>query len=434
MYGTVVEKTREGERNGIMMKRVRGWAALAASLIMCVMMTMSVFAEEQEIVFVSEEIIVEEEGIVEAGQHGTVMVDPSLGIGTAVFSNNTIIQLKVNCRTFGTSMDDYRIEIYRGDTAVAGGYTLVAKGVKDFKQTVASYNDIFEVDTKDTSVFTPGTYTIVCTSYYYSENGTQMINQSDRATFTIEDYHLVLDREFVKRLYLTALERGVDPVGLKDWSEKLYYGKMTGAQVVENIFESEEFVNKKKTDEEYVELLYRAVFNRESDAPGREQWLNFLKTGFSRKKVLKGFVDSGEFANLCATYEVNKGTVELKEYRDQNEGVTGFVSRLYYLALLREPDAKGLNEWTERLLKKQKTPKEVAFGFVFSSEMNERNLDNTAFVTMLYQTILGREPDGPGLADWVGQLDKKTKTRESIYSGFADSKEFAEIVASYNIK
>ncbi len=416
------------------MKRTKVWVALAAGLIMYVMTAMCVFAEEQEIVFVSEEIITEEEGIVEAGQHGTVMVDPTLGIGTAVFSNNTIIQLKVNCRTFGTGMDDYRIEIYRGDTAIPGGYTLVAKGVKDFKQTVASYNDIFEVDTKNTSVFTPGTYTIVCTSYYYADNGTQMINQSDRAIFTIEDYHLVLDREFVKRLYLTALERNVDPVGLKDWSENLYYGRMTGAQVVERIFESEEFVNKKKSDEEYVELLYRAVFNRVSDAPGREQWLNFLRTGFSRKKILKGFVDSGEFASLCANYEVNKGTVELTEYRDMNEGVTGFVSRLYNLALLRQPDAKGLNEWTERLLKKQKTPKQVAFGFVFSPEMNGRNLDNTAFVTMLYQTILGRDPDEPGLRDWVSQLENKTKTRESIFNGFADSKEFAEIVASYNIK
>lgn len=416
------------------MRKTKVWAALAAGLIMYVMTAMCVFAEEQEIVFVSEEIITEEEGIVENGQHGTVMVDPSLGIGTAVFSNNTVIQLKVNCRTFGSGLDDYRIEIYKGDTSVPGGYSLVAKGVKDFKKTVASYNDIFEVDTKNTSIFTPGTYTIVCTSYYYADNGAQMINQSDRATFTIEDYHLVLDREFVKRLYLTALERGVDPVGLKDWSENLYYGKLTGAQVVEHIFESEEFVNKKKTDEEYVELLYRALFDRASDAPGKEQWLNFLRTGFSRKKVLKGFVDSGEFVSLCANYEVNRGTVELNEYRDLNEGVTGFVSRLYNLALLRMPDAKGLNEWTERLLKKQKTPKEVAFGFVFSPEMNGRNLDNTAFVTMLYQTILGREPDAPGLQDWVSQLDKKIKTRESIFNGFADSKEFAEIVASYNIK
>lgn len=416
------------------MKRTKIWVTLTAGLLMYVMMAMSVFAEEQEIVFVSEEIVSVEEDIVGADQHGTVQLDPSLAIGTAVFSNNTIIQLKVNCRTFGTSMDDYRIEIYRGDTSTAESYTLVAKGVKDFKNEVISYNDIFEVNTKDTNTFTPGIYTIVCTSFYYLENGSQMINQSDRATFTIEDYHLVLDRDFVTRLYQTALERNPDPTGLRDWSNDLYTGKLTGAQVVERIFDSEEFAEKKKTDEEYVELLYRAVFNRASDAPGREQWLKFLDTGFSRKKVLKGFVDSGEFANLCANYEVNKGTVDLKEYRDMNEGVTGFVSRLYNLALLRRPDAQGLNEWTERLLKKIKTPKQVAEGFVFSPEMNERNLDNTAFVTMLYQTVLGREPDEPGLKDWVSKLDNKTSTRKSIYDGFADSQEFAEIVASYNIK
>lgn len=416
------------------MKRTKIWITLMAGLLMYVMMVMSVFAEEQEIVFVSEEIVSVEEDIVGTDQHGTVQLDPSLAIGTAVFSNNTIIQLKVNCRTFGTSMDDYRIEIYRGDTSTSESYTLVAKGVKDFKNEVISYNDIFEVNTKDTNTFTPGIYTIVCTSFYYLENGSQMINQSDRATFTIEDYHLVLDRDFVTRLYQTALERNPDPTGLSDWSNDLYTGKLTGAQVVEYIFDSEEFVKKEKTDAEYVELLYRAIFNRASDAPGREQWLKFLDTGFSRKKVLKGFVDSGEFANLCAGYEVNKGTVDLKEYRDLNDGVTRFVSRLYNLALLRRPDAKGLNDWTECLLKKTQTPKQVAKGFVFSGEMNERNLDNTAFVTMLYQTVLGREPDEPGLKDWVSKLDNKTSTRENIYDGFAESKEFAEIVASYNIK
>lgn len=416
------------------MKRTKIWITLMAGLLMYIMMAMSVFAEEQEIVFVSEEIVSVEEDIVGADQHGTVQLDPSLAIGTAVFSNNTIIQLKVNCRTFGTSMDDYRIEIYKGDTSTSESYTLVAKGVKDFKNTVTSYNDIFEVNTKDTSTFTPGIYTIVCTSFYYLENGSQVTNQSDRATFMIEDYHLVLDREFVTRLYQTALERNPDPNGLRDWSNDLYTGKLTGAQVVERIFDSEEFAKKEKTDAEYVELLYRAVFNRASDASGREQWLEFLDTGFSRKKVLKGFVDSGEFANLCAGYEVNKGTVDLKEYRDMNDEVTGFVSRLYNLALLRRPDAQGLNEWTERLLKKTKTPKQVAEGFVFSPEMNKRNLDNTAFVTMLYQTVLGREPDEPGLKGWVSKLENNTSTRKSIYDGFADSKEFAEIVASYNIK
>lgn len=415
------------------MKRSRIWLALTAGLIMYIMMALSVFAEEQEIVFVSEEIVSSEEGIVEAGQHSTVMIDPSLGIGTAVFSNNTSIQLKLNCRTYGESLDDYRVEVFKGDIAEQGGYSLVAKGVKDFRNMVGTYNTTFEFNAPP-DIFTPGTYTVVCTSYYYTENGSQMINQDDRATFTIEDYHLVLDREFVKRLYLTALERNVDPTGLNNWSNELYSGKLTGAEVVAYIFESEEFVSKNKEDEEYVELLYKAIFNRASDAPGKEHWMEFLDTGFSRRKVLKGFTDSQEFANLCNTYEVKKGTVELTEYRDLNEGVTGFVSRLYYLALLRKPDVDGLNNWTQQLISKKTSPKSVAHGFVFSKEMNERNLSNSDFVSMLYNTMLGRWPDEPGLKDWVSQLDSKTKTREDIFAGFADSKEFAEIVRSYNIQ
>lgn len=416
------------------MKKGKFWCTLTAVLAMYIVLSMNVFAEgEQEIVFVSEEVISVEEEIVGAGLHSTVMIDPDIAIGTAVFSNNTKVSLKLNCRAFGNSMEDYRVEIYKGDTAGKDGYVLVARGVNTFRDMVGTYNTTFEFNTPS-NVFTPGTYTVVCTSCYYTDNGSQMINQSDRALFTIEDYHLVLDREFVSRLYLTALERTVDPTGLQNWSNELYSGKLTGAQVVAYIFESKEFVDKNKTDEEYVDLLYRAIFDRKPDAAGKQHWLDFLNTGFSRRKVLKGFTDSQEFENLCNTYEVVKGTVELTEYRDLNEGVTGFVSRLYNLALLRRPDVAGLNNWTEQLLGKKTSPQSVAHGFVFSKEMNERNLSNEDFVSMLYNTMLGRWPDGPGLADWVKQLDGGTKTREDIFAGFANSKEFSEIVKSYNIQ
>lgn len=416
------------------MKKRTIWCTWIAALIMYVMMSMNVLAEgEQEIVFVSEEIVSVEEEIVGADLHSTVMVDPDIAIGTAVFSNNTKIQLKLNCRAFGNGMDDYRVEIFKGDTTVEDGYTLVARGVNRFKEMVGTYDTTFEFNTP-ADRFTPGTYTVVCTSYYYTDNGSQMINQSDRATFTIEDYHLVLDREFVSRLYLTALERTVDPTGLQNWSNELYSGKLKGAEVVAYIFESKEFVDKNKTDEEYVDLLYRAIFNRNPDSEGKQHWLDFLNTGFSRRKVLKGFTDSQEFADLCSTYEVVKGTVELTEYRDLNEGVTGFVSRLYNLALLRQPDVDGLNNWTSQLLNKKTSPQKVARGFVFSKEMNERNLSNSDFVFMLYNTMLGRQPDEPGLNDWVNQLESGTRTREDIFAGFADSREFEEIVKSYNIQ
>ena len=112
--------------------------------------------------------------------------------------------------------------------------------------------------------------------------------------------------------------------------------------------------------------------------------------------------------------------------------MTGFVNRLYSIALDRPADVGGLNDWTGRLLEKKQTPKQVAQGFVFSKEMSNRNLNNTEFVTMLYHTMMGREPDAAGLQDWVERLENGRK-REDVYYGFADSVEFSGIVASYGL-
>jgi len=46
-------------------------------------------------------------------------------------------------------------------------------------------------------------------------------------------------------------------------------------------------------------------------------------------------------------------------------------------------------------------------------------------------TFMDREPDAAGLADWVGQLDRGEKSRDEIVNGFADSVEFAAIMAQY---
>ena len=75
--------------------------------------------------------------------------------------------------------------------------------------------------------------------------------------------------------------------------------------------------------------------------------------------------------------------------------------------------------------------KDVAVAFLNSREFLDKNTTNTEYVTVLYQTFLGRDPDPEGLANWVGQLDRGEKTRDEIVSGFADSKEFADIMAQY---
>ena len=51
------------------------------------------------------------------------------------------------------------------------------------------------------------------------------------------------------------------------------------------------------------------------------------------------------------------------------------------------------------------------------------NLNNTAFVNLVYQTVLGRAPDSGGLTFWVGQLNAGMTRGDMMYS-FVVSPEF----------
>ena len=170
-----------------------------------------------------------------------------------------------------------------------------------------------------------------------------------------------------------------------------------------------------------------------TDTDGKANWVSLLDNGVSRAYVLKGFTDSSEFNNLCSVYGIQQGTITTSENRDKNPQVTAFVNRLYTIAMNRAADVNGLNDWTGKLLAKTKTPKQVASGFVFSQEMANRNLSNQEYVTMLYRTMMDREPDEAGLNDWVTRLQSGT-SRQSVFDGFADSTEFDNIVRAYGLK
>ncbi len=115
-------------------------------------------------------------------------------------------------------------------------------------------------------------------------------------------------RNFVGRFYTIILERPAEEAGLKDWTNKLLKKEATGAQVAAGFINSDEFQKKKMTDEEYVTKLYRAFFDREPDKGGYDGWLRELKNGKSRDEVLRGFIGSPEFNNLCKKYGINTGS------------------------------------------------------------------------------------------------------------------------------
>ena len=265
-----------------------------------------------------------------------------------------------------------------------------------------------------------------------SSNG-QINGINGKADLDIEYYNTYEEvSAFVSRLYKLILGRNPDASGLDAWTMTLINQEEDAAGVVTGFVHSDEFKKMNLSDEEYVKILYRTCLDREADKSGLNAWLDCLKGKFSRDYVLRGFIESDEFTKICNSYDIIRGSIKLTENRDRNSSVTSFVRRCYNVFLDREPDVEGLNAWTGKILADKEQARKVPYGFVFSKEMEKKNLTAEQFVIMLYKGIMDREPDDIGLEEWVYQLEHGTSKAE-VYNGFTYSKEFTELLAKYGL-
>ena len=237
---------------------------------------------------------------------------------------------------------------------------------------------------------------------------------------------------FAPRLYRNFLKREPDETGLGDWVDALYSGRGTGAKIVYGFVLSKEYQANSLSDEEYITAMYRIIFNREPDEDGLNSWITVLDNGCTNKKVLEGFINSDEFYNLCKDLGIERGSYKSDEIADNNYLVASFVARLYRLILGRRYDREGLDNWVRALVYRTATASEVVRGFLNSEEFLNRNLPGRQFVTVLYQTILDREPDISGLESWENAL-ARGYTRNQVIDGFLKSTEFGALCAEYGI-
>jgi Host cell surface-exposed lipoprotein. len=112
-----------------------------------------------------------------------------------------------------------------------------------------------------------------------------------------------------------------------------------------------------------------------------------------------------------------------------------FVSSLYTDCLGRNPDPSGLNDWVEQLSTHQISGKECAYGFFFSDEFAAKanNMSDSAFVNCFYKVFLNRSADPEGRAYWTNAIQSTWYDTTTLFTGFADSDEFAQKCASYGI-
>ena len=258
---------------------------------------------------------------------------------------------------------------------------------------------------------------------------------------------------FVRRCYKLILGREPDAGGLKGWSDALESRTAAAAQIIDGFVRSDEFVNRNLSAGEAVDILYKTMLGREADAAGKAGWVDALAQGFTLQHIINGFCGSEEFTNICNTYGIIAGKVAVSGVMAKREAITPegdeaeapviyqgynsefineekiktFVEHCYVAVFGREGDAEGIANYTRAILDGKKTPKKVAYEFIFSPEFQNNLPGNEEFIRILYRLYFDREPGSEEPAGWIQMLENGTSL-EDIVNGFAGSAEFKAIV------
>jgi hypothetical protein len=196
---------------------------------------------------------------------------------------------------------------------------------------------------------------------------------------------------------------------------------------------SREFQNQPLDDTQYVSAFYRVILGREPDQSGLASWLDVLNRGYTKDKVLEGFLNSPEMEALCRSMGVEAGLFKSTANRDSHHKVTEFVMRLYENCLGRRYDDGGLTNWVDALVSGSMNGYSVTMSFFTSDEMKNSDIDEENFINVCYMTLLNREADATGRSTWLEYLTNGQVSPQEVVLGFCKSEEFNSLCASYGI-
>ncbi|MBR1796909.1 MAG: DUF4214 domain-containing protein [Clostridiales bacterium] len=109
-----------------------------------------------------------------------------------------------------------------------------------------------------------------------------------------------------------------------------------------------------------------------------------------------------------------------------------FVDRLYVSILGRASETAGRDYWVDKIESGELTTDDVVLTILNSQEFNSRDMNNTQYVTALYQAFFDRQPDAQGLNNWVNALNNGA-SRQDIARAFASTPEWTGVCNFYGL-
>ncbi len=233
--------------------------------------------------------------------------------------------------------------------------------------------------------------------------------------------------EFVARIYIYVLDRELDSDGAEFWTDELYCFRKTGAEVAQGFIFSDEFVNRRTSDKEFVTILYKTFFGRDPEKDGMNFWLSELSSGSrDRVAVANGFIYSQEWADTCAQYGIRSGgSIKPTCVIKPTELTYSFVERIYTTAMCRGYDEKGKQYWAGELSNFNLTGEQVGASFFLSEEMEGYKLSDSEYINRLYATFMNRSADKDGADYWLGRIASGASRKDVVF-GFTRSPEFVD--------
>jgi hypothetical protein len=230
----------------------------------------------------------------------------------------------------------------------------------------------------------------------------------------------------VVRLYDAALGRDYDQSGLNAHTTALYHGSNLN-DVAESFVDSPEFQARYGADlssQGYVQLLYQNALGREADTAGLQFWTDHMSQGMTRAEVLVGFSESAEAVANSADV-VGAGIWD----RSENAAVG---ARLYDTLLDRAPEGPGLIFWTDGLDQGYRQQVLAAEGFLASDEAHARYGDAQSsqdFIQALYHNAFDREGAPTEIQFWTNLIDTHALSKAEALLSISESAEHVQLTA-----